>query len=166
MAVDDVADSGRWLVKQGIADPSKLAIVGWSYGGYAALQSGVTEPDLFRAIVAIAPVTDLQQIKDDARMFTSARNTAEYVGSGPHVRQGSPLPNAARIRAPVLLFHGERDLNVLVAHSRRMDEALRDAERQSELVIFPGLEHDLADGEARRQMLERIRSFLAANTGG
>ena len=142
-----------------------MAILGWSYGGYAALQSGATEPDLFRAIVAIAPVTDLQQLKNDVRIFSNRRNVAEYIGSGPHIREGSPLPNADRIAAPVLMFHGERDLNVLVGHSRRMHDALRDAGRQSELLVFQDLEHDLASGDARRQMLERIRTFLAANVG-
>ncbi|MDQ4086593.1 MAG: S9 family peptidase [Pseudomonadota bacterium] len=162
-SIGDITAGARWLVQQGIADQRRLAIVGWSYGGYAALQSGVTEPDLFRAIVAIAPVTDLHQMKEDARVFTSARNVAEEIGDGPHVAEGSPLRRVSQIAAPVLLFHGDRDLNVLVGHSRRMNEALRDAGKRSELVVFPGLEHDLADGEARRQMLDRIRTFLAAN---
>jgi len=161
-SIGDITAGARWLAAQGIADPGRMAIVGWSYGGYAALQAGATEPDLFKAIVAIAPVTDLQQIKDDARLFTIARNVAEYVGSGPHIAEGSPLTNASRITAPVLLFHGDRDLNVLVGHSRRMHDALRDRGRTSELVVFPRLEHDLADGSAREQMLERIRTFLAA----
>ena len=50
-------------------------------------------------------------------------------------------------------------------HSRRMHDALRDAGRPSELVVFPRLEHDLADGEARRRMLDRIRTFLAGHMG-
>ena len=66
----------------------------------------------------------------------------------------------------MLLFHGDRDLNVLVGHSRRMHDALRDAGKQSELIVFEGLEHDLGDGDARRRMLERIGAFLRANTGG
>jgi dipeptidyl aminopeptidase/acylaminoacyl peptidase len=165
-SIGDITAGARWLVQQGVADRSRMAIVGWSYGGYAALQSGATEPDLFKAIVAIAPVTDLQQLKDDFRGFTSARNIAEEIGEGPHIREGSPLPNAARITAPVLLFHGDRDFNVLVGHSRRMDAALHEAGRRSELVVFPNLEHDLASNDARRQMLERIRTFLAANLGG
>ncbi|HWT13561.1 MAG TPA: S9 family peptidase [Allosphingosinicella sp.] len=165
-SIGDIVAGARWLAQQGIADPRRMAAVGWSYGGYAALQSGVVEPDLFRAIVAIAPVTDLQQVKDDARVFSNARNVAEYIGDGPHVAEGSPLRHADRIAAPVLLFHGDRDLNVLVGHSRRMNEALREAGKRSDLVVFPNLEHDLANGEVRRQMLDRIRSFLAAAMGG
>jgi dipeptidyl aminopeptidase/acylaminoacyl peptidase len=165
-SIGDITAGARWLAQQGVANPQRMAIVGWSYGGYAALQSAVTEPDLFKAVVAIAPVTDLQQLKDDARIFVSARNQAESIGSGPHITEGSPLPNAARISVPVLMFHGDRDLNVRVGHSRRMNDALRNAGKRSELVVFPNLEHDLASGDARRQMLDRIRTFLASNVGG
>ncbi|WP_163628512.1 alpha/beta hydrolase family protein, partial [Morganella morganii] len=65
-AIGDVNDGGRWLVAQGIATPAKLAVVGWSYGGYAALQSPALDPDLFKAIVAIAPVTDLETLRSEA----------------------------------------------------------------------------------------------------
>jgi len=161
-SIGDIDAGARWLAAQGIADPARMAILGWSYGGYAALQAGATEPGLYKAIVAIAPVTDLQQVKDDARNYTSARNVADYIGSGPHIARGSPLRNAAAIAAPVLLFHGDLDLNVTIAHSRRMNEALRGAGKRSELVEFRGLEHDLADSAARQQMLERIGAFLQA----
>ncbi|HEV7661731.1 MAG TPA: alpha/beta fold hydrolase, partial [Allosphingosinicella sp.] len=161
-SIGDIDAGARWLAAQGIGDPARMAILGWSYGGYAALQAGATEPGLYKAIVAIAPVTDLQQVKDDARNYTIARNVADYIGSGPHIAQGSPLRNVAAIAAPVLLFHGDRDLNVPIVHSRRMNEALRGAGKRSELVEFRGLEHDLADSVARQQMLERIGAFLEA----
>lgn len=161
-SIGDITAGARWLSGQGIADANRMAILGWSYGGYAALQAGVTEPGLFKAIVAIAPVTDLQQAKDDVRNYTVARNVSEYIGSGPHIAEGSPLRHVDAITAPVLLFHGDRDLNVSVIHSRRMDSALRGAGKRSELTIFPGLEHDLADSQARVQMLRRIGTFLAA----
>lgn len=162
-SIGDITAGARWLAAQGIADPGRMGILGWSYGGYAALQAGVTEPGLFRAIVAIAPVTDLQQAKDDFRDYTNARNASEFIGSGPHIREGSPLQNVQAITAPVLLFHGDRDLNVSIIHSRRMDSALRGAGKASELVAFPGLEHDLADSAARVQMLQRIGTFLQTN---
>jgi dienelactone hydrolase len=161
-SIGDINAGARWLAAQGIGDPRRMAILGWSYGGYAALQAGATEPGLYRALVAIAPVTDLQQAKDDFRHYTSARNVADYIGSGPHIREGSPLRNVAAITAPVLLFHGDRDLNVPIIHSRRMDAALREAGKRSELVAFDGLEHDLADSAARVQMLQRIGTFLQA----
>jgi dipeptidyl aminopeptidase/acylaminoacyl peptidase len=164
-SIGDINAGARWLAAQGIGDPNRMAILGWSYGGYAALQAGATEPSLFKAIVAIAPVTDLQQAKDDFRNYTNARNAAEYIGTGPHIREGSPLRNVSAITAPVLLVHGNRDLNVPVIHSRRMDEALRAANNRSELLLFEGLEHDLADSSARVQMLQRIGTFLATSLG-
>src|SRR6202008_4296528 len=104
---------------------------------------------------AIAPVTDLQQAKNDFNDYTNARNQAEYIGSGPHITEGSPLRNIAAIRAPVLLFHGARHLNVRIVNSKRRDWALGGAGKQSELVAFAGLEHDLADSAARVRMLQR-----------
>jgi dienelactone hydrolase len=162
-SIGDINAGARWLAAQGIGDARRMAIVGWSYGGYAALQAAVTEPSLFRAVVAIAPVTDLQQAKDDFQEYSISRNVIEYIGSGPHIREGSPLQNVAAITAPVLLFHGDRDLNVPVIHSQRMDRALRSANKPSELVVFQGLEHDLADSDVRVQMLQRIGAFLETN---
>lgn len=163
-SIGDITAGGKWLAAQGIADPARLAIVGWSYGGYAALQSGVVEPGLFKAIVAIAPVTDLDQVKKDARDYTNWQNVIDQIGSGPHVAEGSPLQNTAGIKVPILMFHGSMDLNVDVQHSRRMDAKLRASGKSSELVVYDGLEHSLVDSNARAQMLGRISAFLKANT--
>jgi dipeptidyl aminopeptidase/acylaminoacyl peptidase len=159
-AMSDIADAGRWLVKEGIADASKLAIVGWSYGGYAALQANVTEPSLFKAIVAIAPVTDLGMVKSEAYGYTNSWLVAREVGSGEIVSQGSPARHAVRIQAPVLMFHGDHDLNVAIAESKAMDAALRKAGKRSTLVIFPGLDHQLDDSDARAKLLDQSDAFL------
>jgi len=105
-AIGDVADAGQWLVSQGIADPAKLVVSGWSYGGYAALQAAAVRPDLFRAVIAIAPVTDLARLKEEWSGWSNYRITRDFIGSGPHIEQGSPARQAARIKAPVLMFHG------------------------------------------------------------
>lgn len=165
VAIDDINDAGRWLVAEGIADPDQLAIVGWSYGGYAALQSQVVDPALFKAVVAIAPVTDLEFLREDSRGYTSFRFRDEQLGTGPHIAAGSPQRHADRFAAPVALFHGTKDLNVNVRHSRKMADSLRDVGKPVTYVEFKDLQHDLGDNKARIEMLEAIDAFLAEALG-
>ena len=164
-SIGDISASAKWLTAQGIADGGKLAILGWSYGGYAALQSAATEPSLYKAVIAIAPVTDLALIKQESRLYVDADLVAKLVGSGPHIAEGSPLRHAAAISAPVLLAHGDIDGNVRIAQSKRMHDALRGAGKQSELLAFDGLDHQLEDSDARTQMLTKIGQLLERTIG-
>lgn len=163
MAVGDVNDAGRWLVSQGVADPDKLAIVGWSYGGYAALQSQVLDHELYKAVVAIAPVTDLEQLRSEAMRYTSGRLTDAFIGRGDHVREGSPRQNIRSFQSPVLLFHGDLDLNVDVNQSRVMEDRLKDAGKSVKYIEFENVAHSLADSKVRYEMLKEIDTFLTAN---
>jgi dipeptidyl aminopeptidase/acylaminoacyl peptidase len=165
LAVGDVNDSGRWLVAEGIADPSKLAIVGWSYGGYAALQSAVLDADLFKAIVAIAPVTDLAKLKEESRGYSNYRIVGDFVGTGPHIVDGSPARNADKFKVPVALFHGDLDLNVGIFQSRFMADQLKGAGKAVDLTIYPKLDHGLEDSAARADMLAKSDAFLRKALG-
>ncbi len=164
-AIGDINDGARWLVSEGIADRSKLAIFGWSYGGYAALQSNVLAPDLFRAVVAVAPVTDLAVARNEWEGFSNSRNVRDFFGTGPHIREGSPAQNAAAIRAPVLMFHGALDRNVGIRQARLMRDQLREAGRPVELIEYPQLDHQLQDSAARIQMLQRSDAFIRQALG-
>jgi dipeptidyl aminopeptidase/acylaminoacyl peptidase len=159
-AIGDVTDGGRWLLSAHGVDPSKLSIVGWSYGGYAALQSAVIAPDLFRSVVAIAPVTDLPQLRREESRFITGRINRDYIGEGPHLREGSPAQNASAINVPVLMFHGSLDTNVDIEQARTMRRALQNAGRPVELIEYDGLAHNLGTAEARTDMLRRISAFL------
>jgi dipeptidyl aminopeptidase/acylaminoacyl peptidase len=165
IAIGDVLDAGRWLIKQGIANPSSLAVVGWSYGGYAALQSAVVDPGLFKAVVAIAPVTDLVALKESRRKWSDFNVVSEYIGDGPHVREGSPALNAAKIKVPVLMFQGELDRNVPILQSREMDSHLASAGVPHELVTWPDLDHYLEDSAVRADMLRKSDAFLRRSMG-
>ncbi len=162
LAIGDVNDGARWLIAEGIADPAKMGIFGWSYGGYAALQAAVIEPDLYKASIAVAPVTDLETLRSDAYKYTSYVVESDFIGTGPHIREGSPAQNAAKIKAPVLMFHGDKDLNVAVRQSRLMADRLRDAGKPPELVVYPKLDHYLEDSTARIDMLRKSDAFLRA----
>lgn len=164
-AITDVTDSAQYLIKAGIADPKRLAIVGWSYGGYAALQSAALEPELFKSVVAIAPVTDLGLLKREAEGFDNADLVKSFVGSGDHVRDGSPLRRADAIKAPVLLVHGDLDSNVGIEHSTKMAGALKASGKQVEMLSYKGLDHQLEDSSARIEMLTKMGQLLERTIG-
>jgi dipeptidyl aminopeptidase/acylaminoacyl peptidase len=160
IAIGDVLAAGHWLVNQGIADPARLGIVGWSYGGYAALQSAVVEPGFFKAVVAIAPVTDLSALKDEWGGWSNFYLLSDYIGDGPQMHAGSPAEHADKIKAPVLLFHGAFDRNVSIEQSKRMAARLKAAGDSCELVTWDDLDHQLDDSAARTQMLRQSDAFL------
>jgi dipeptidyl aminopeptidase/acylaminoacyl peptidase len=164
VAIGDVLDGGRWLVHEGV-DPSKLAIVGWSYGGYAALQSAVVDPTVFKGVVAIAPVTDLPALREEYRHWTDFELASAFIGEGPHAHEGSPLEHADKIKVPVLLFHGAHDLNVSIDQSKRMAARLKALGAKCELVTWDDLDHQLEDSDARAQMLRKSDEFLRQALG-
>ncbi len=160
LAIGDVIAGGRWLVSEGIADPAKLGIVGWSYGGYAALQSATMDTNPFKAVVAIAPVTDLNLLRDEHSNWSDYYVIDKFLGSGPESREASPLQRAAKIKVPVLLVHGTLDFNVGVDESRAMAKRLKSLGARVELLEFEGLDHNLEDSEARAELLRRADQAL------
>jgi dienelactone hydrolase len=162
--MSDIHDSADWLGKQGLADPRRMAVVGWSYGGYAALQSAAMDPR-YKAVVAIAPVTDLKQLRRDARGFREETLSKNEIGKGDQLSEGSPINHAADIHAPVLLVHGTVDGNVSYSHSKRMLAALQRSGAKVDLLTFDGLDHQLDDSDARTRMLTRIGELLDRTIG-
>lgn len=164
-AMGDIATSTRWLATQGIADPKRIAIVGWSYGGYAALMEAETDPSLYKAVAAIAPVTDLELLKTDSRNFVNSRMVDAMVGSGQQVIDGSPLRHASQISVPVLLAHGDLDSNVRFWQSQKMAGALQGAGKQVEFLQYKGLDHQLGDASVRADLLTHIGELLEQTIG-
>lgn len=159
-AIGDVNDAGRWLVNQGIADPAKLGIFGWSYGGYAALQANYLDPSLFKAVVAVAPVTELLGIRSNVLEGANQKVAEDFLGARSNSVEGSPLRHADVFKAPVLMFHSDLDVNVDINQSKKMDAALKAAGKQSRLVIYPGLDHQLDDSNVRADLLTQSDAFL------
>jgi dipeptidyl aminopeptidase/acylaminoacyl peptidase len=164
-SMGDIAASTRWLASQGIADPKRTAIVGWSYGGYAALMEAETDPSLYKAVVAVAPVTDLETWKQWEANFTDVRIVEDFVGSGPHVADGSPLRHAEQIQVPVLLAHGDLDTNVAFLQSQKMASALQGGGKQVEFLQYKGLDHQLSDSTVRTDLLTHIGALLDRTIG-
>jgi dipeptidyl aminopeptidase/acylaminoacyl peptidase len=164
-SIGDVTAAARYLVSKGIADPNRLAIMGWSYGGYAALQSAATDPTLYKAAIAIAPLTDFTMAEQESQGFTDADLVKRIIGKGPHLVEGSPLQQAARIKVPVLLAHGDMDANVSIRESEAMLGALRKAGTPAEMLTFKRLDHQLDESEARIAVLTKAGELLDRTIG-
>jgi dipeptidyl aminopeptidase/acylaminoacyl peptidase len=120
----------------------------------------VADAKVFKAVVAIAPVTDLAAVKEAHRQWSDFQLVSQFIGEGPHVVAGSPARNAPQIKVPVLMFHGTNDLNVAYGQSVLMDKALEAAGVRHELVTFENLDHQLDDSAARTELLRRSDAFL------
>jgi dipeptidyl aminopeptidase/acylaminoacyl peptidase len=128
--------------------------------------SGVEEPDRYRCLVSIAGVTDPVMLIDQHRHFLNRKGVTKFIGRDTEViKHGSPLKRASEIRAPVLLFHGDQDLNVSVDHSQKMAKALKRAKKSVEYIEYEDTEHSILRNGYRVDMLDRIGSFLDAHIG-
>ena len=120
---------------------------------------------MFKAVVAIAPPTDLDKLKEEHRGWSNFELFSDFVGGGTLPREASPAHNAKRIKVPVLLFHGRNDLNVGIQQSELMDKALAAAGVKHELVTWDDLDHQFEDSTARAQMLRKSEEFLRQTLG-
>jgi dipeptidyl aminopeptidase/acylaminoacyl peptidase len=163
--VDDITAATKWAIAEGIADPANTCIVGWSYGGYAALMSAVREPELYRCAVSIAGVADLRALaREDSRFYGGRQAMERILGDDvSELKAGSPMRAADKIKAPVLLVHGDDDIQVSVDHSRRMAKALDRGRKKYEVVIIKDGNHSLSRFEWRETLLTKLEAFLATN---
>ncbi|HEU4617655.1 MAG TPA: alpha/beta fold hydrolase, partial [Gammaproteobacteria bacterium] len=163
-AVGDISDGARYLVKAGIAEPGRLCVVGWSYGGYAALLSAIEHASLYRCVVSIAGVTDPVGIERNAGNFVGGRSAQAFIGRDDEVReQGSPLRRAAEIGLPTLLFHAHQDVNVPFDQSLELRDAMRREGGDVELIEYEHAEHNISPARYRIDMLARLGNFLSAH---
>ncbi len=168
---DDLSDAMRFAVQQGWVDASRVCIVGASYGGYAALMGLVKDPDQYRCGVAFAAVTDIRNIVD----MHWSDISADYVSFGVPVLLGdrkadaerfaatSPVVQAARIKAPVLLVHGALDHRVPVQNGEAMRDALQKAGKRVEWVLYPDEGHGFGNPANRIAHWQRVERFLESN---
>jgi len=159
---DDITDGVRWLVASGTVDAKRVCIMGGSYGGYAALQGVVRDPDLYRCSIAYAGVSHLDsQVQYDRRFLFGKRWWQAQRKAAPDFDAVSPAHHAGQIKAPILLVHGKRDLVVPYAQSKRMYEALIRAGKKVEFVTQPLGTHNLSREEDRVSFLTAVDTFLS-----
>jgi dipeptidyl aminopeptidase/acylaminoacyl peptidase len=160
----DISDGVAELVGQGVADPRRACIVGWSYGGYAALAGVTVQHGLYRCAVSMAGVSDPAGMIDYARTRngetpdSATRYWRRFMGID--TADISPLRLADRADAPILLIHGLDDTVVPIDQSRSMERALRRADKPVEVIALPGADHWLLHEDARVAMLKASVAFV------
>jgi dipeptidyl aminopeptidase/acylaminoacyl peptidase len=165
LTYSDITDGARWAVAQGIADPHRMCIVGWSFGGYAALLGAERNADLYRCSVSIAGVSDLAVLEGYNKYnFRNGSLITKQIGEDRQkLKADSPALHAADVKMPLLLIHGDHDAQVPVTQSKEMDGALRRAHKDHKLVIIEGGDHQLWRPAERATMLTEVEKFLNDN---
>jgi len=169
---EDLTDAAAWLVAQGIADQSRLGIMGMSYGGYAALAGLTFTPELFACGVSIVGPTNILSTLDSLPPYWEPFRKMIYEQVGDPVKDKdmlikvSPLFHADRIQSPVFIAHGANDPRVRKADSDKMVEALRARGVEVEYFSKENEGHGFQNEENRLDLLRDIERFLARRLGG
>ena len=158
--LEDQLAGVKYLKSLPYVDGSRVGIWGWSYGGTMVLNALFNAPDVFKAGVSIAPVSDW-------RLYDTIY-TERYMGrpqdNPDGYRDSSPVNQAAQLRAKLMLAHGTGDDNVHFANSTELiNELIHAGTYPDDLMIFPGRGHGITDWQARVQLYEGVTDFLMKN---
>ena len=165
--IDDIDDGVDWLVREGVADPARVCIMGSSYGGYAAIWGAMRSPRRYRCAISWAGPTDLlAMMRHDARLLYAQRYVRERRrqlrgDEEVSLRAISPLRFPERLQVPLLIGHGERDQRVPAEQSRDFVRALARRGAAVESAFYPESGHDFGSSEDSADFLRRAEAFLA-----
>jgi dipeptidyl aminopeptidase/acylaminoacyl peptidase len=162
---DDLDDGVDWLAKSGQIDPKRVCVVGFSYGGYAAMWGAIRNPERYRCAVSWAGPSDLPaMMRYDRKQFTATRYFREYRKKFPsedELRAVSPINYAGGLKLPLLIGHGEQDSNVPAKQSHKMVEALQKAGANVTPVFYKDSEHSFSSSQDLEDWMKRLETFLA-----
>ena len=151
---DDKDDGAAWLVEQGIADPDRIGIMGFSYGGFAAMAATVRENGPFKCAIAGAGVSNLERLGN-----LWGGNRIQRRIQGRTVRGMDPMENTDKANIPILIYHGDRDTRVELYHSVDFYNAIKDRV-PAELVVVKDMPHGMPWPEHFQESFEAMDHFL------
>jgi dipeptidyl-peptidase-4 len=156
LEADDQLAAVDYLKKLDYVDPGRIALWGWSYGGYVSTMALLQGKDALAAAIAVSPVSDWR--------FYDTLYTERYMGlpqeNAEGYDAGSLLTYADRLERPLLLIHGSGDDNVHPQNSLRLMTALQEAGKPFELMIYPDKAHAIAGDKTRYHLYKTMHDFL------
>lgn len=157
---DDKDDAAAWLVKQGISDPKRLAMFGYSYGGFAAAAAVVRPNSPYQCAIAGAPVTDIAMLG-----VSWSENRVQRILQGRTVKGMDPMLNTAKANIPVLLYVGDRDVRTPSFHAKGFYDAVQ-GKVPAKFALIPDMPHSMPWYPSHQtQTLKLIEDFLRDDCG-
>ena len=157
--VRDQKAGALWLKSLDFVDPDKIAIYGWSYGGYMTLKQLEADPGLYAAGISGAPVTRWE--------LYDTHYTERYMGDPREVPEAyakaSAIPDATRIADPLLLIHGMADDNVVFENSSELISVLQESNTPFEMMLYPGYTHRVSGEKIGPHVWNSIMRFLESH---
>ncbi len=172
----DLIDGVNWAVNQGIADPNKIGICGWSYGGYASLTGLAFSPDVFACGVSVNGISNLEtflktkDVKNDDYKIWYKWQT--YVGDPENpedlemMKAKSPFYRVKKITKPLLIVQGAKDQRVPRSEADTMVKVLRENNRDVKYILFPNESHYIRWWHNSFKMYNNIENFFGEHLGG
>lgn len=166
---DDITDSVAALSKAGVIDPERVCIMGWSYGGYAALAGATMTPDLYQCAISINGLSDIEEMldfekKEHGEDSSTYRYWQEVINrkdlDDNFLQSISPINYVDKVKIPVLLIYGPRDKIVHPEQSKDFYDALKDAKKDVQLIKIKDEAHSFLRNESRLKTLTAIDAFL------
>lgn len=169
---DDLIDAVGWAIKDGVADPKRVAIFGGSYGGYAALVGATFTPDVFACAVDIVGPSNLVTLLKSIPPYWTPMlrqltlRVGDPVKDEEFLKSRSPLFKADQIKIPLLIAQGKNDPRVKEQESEQIVAAVRKAGKPVEYMLFAGEGHGFVRPENRLKFFAAAEAFLAKHLGG
>ncbi|MGY0391705.1 S9 family peptidase [Bizionia sp. KMM 8389] len=159
--VEDQIAAARKLGSESYIDETRIGIWGWSYGGFMSSNALFKGNDVFKMAIAVAPVTSWRfydSIYTERYMTTPQENASGY-------DENSPINHVDKLKGDFLLIHGTGDDNVHVQNTMRMVEALIQADKQFEWMIYPDKDHGIYGGNTRLHLYKKMSNFIDRTLG-
>ncbi|WP_370265544.1 prolyl oligopeptidase family serine peptidase [Hyphomonas sp.] len=159
---DDKDDGAAWLVDNGYVDADKIAIHGYSYGGFAAFAASVRPNSPYQCAIAGAGVSNLAKLGNEW-----GNNRIQRIVQGDTVTGMDPMQNTDKINIPILIYHGDYDVRVPIFHSREFYNAIKNKQPGSKFIELKEMGHQSSKWlpEHKERVLEEIETFLNTTCG-
>ena len=158
--LEDVVYAARWAIENGIADPKKIAVGGYSYGGYATYMAMVRHPEVWRCGVAGAGIVDWEEMYELSDALFRQFIDALFAGRKDLLRERSPIHYVDNLRAPICIIHPQNDSRCPLKPVLRFVSALLEKGKRFELHVAPDMGHAVTKLEDAVKILLPYALFL------